>query len=302
MLSKLNLSVTASMDKLLDAVNNGNIKLDDIKVLLQKLDDDGNKNTKDILNYLGAIGFEMNGNFSKLIEAVKDNKISLDEIKNMLAQLNALVNDNNAQNKELGNKILDALGKLGFDISANFTAVLEAINKGVAGADSLRDLLEKVLEKQDKNTKAIIEAIGNIKVGSGGTVDLSSIEKMLAELLKQSQKNGNILSNIDAKTDVIATTTKSILEALNKEFGKNDERYKNINNLLTVIANKNNGNGNDKVLLEKLDKILQELNVIKDAIKNHKVEITLDPIEVECNCNCGQDHEGILRDLNEILS
>ena len=300
MLSKLNLSVTASMDKLLDAVNNGNIKLDDIKVLLQKLDDDGNKNTKDILNYLGAIGFEMNGNFSKLIEAVKDNKISLDEIKNMLAQLNALVNDNNAQNKELGNKILDALGKLGFDISANFTAVLEAINKGVAGADSLRDLLEKVLEKQDKNTKAIIEAIGNIKVGSGGTVDLSSIKKMLAELLKQSQKNGNILSNIDAKTDVIATTTKSILEALNKEFGKNDERYKNINNLLTVIANKNNGNGNDKVLLEKLDKILQKLDEIKDAIKNHKVEVDVTG-KVTCECNCGSKHEGILGDLNDLL-
>lgn len=40
----------------------------------------------------------------------------------------------------------------------------------------------------DENTKAIIDAIGNIKPGTGGTVDLSSLEKMLAELLELTGK------------------------------------------------------------------------------------------------------------------
>lgn len=308
-IANLGLDMTANFDKLLDAVNNGNVKLDNITALLQKINanvvkngEDGKKLGDQILNYIAAVGFETNQNFSKLLDAVNNGNVKLDDIKELITQLTTQVKQNGEDGKKLGKEILDAINKYGVDMNTNFVAVLEAINKGVAGADSLRDLLEKVLEKQDKNTKAIIEAIGNIKVGSGGTVDLSSIKKMLAELLKQSQKNGNILSNIDAKTDVIATTTKSILEALNKEFGKNDERYKNINNLLTIIANKNSGNGNDKVLLEKLDKILQELKDIKDAIKNHKVEINLDPIEVECKCNCGKNHEGILGDLNDILS
>lgn len=309
-IANLGLDMTANFDKLLDAVNNGNVKLDNITALLQKINanvvkngEDGKKLGDQILNYIAAVGFETNQNFSKLLDAVNNGNVKLDDIKELITQLTTQVKQNGEDGKKLGKEILDAINKHGVDMNTNFAAVLEAINKGVAGADSLRDLLEKVLEKQDKNTKAIIEAIGNIKVGSGGTVDLSSIEKMLAELLKQSQKNGNILSNIDAKTDVIATTTKSILEALNKEFGKNDERYKNINNLLTVIANKNNGNGNDKVLLEKLDKILQELNVIKDAIKNHKVEVNVNPIEVKCKCNCGNDgkHEGILGNLNDLL-
>ena len=242
----------------------------------------------------------MNQNFSKLLDAVNNGNVKLDDINELITQLTTQVKQNGEDGKKLGKEILDAINKLGVDMNTNFAAVLEAINKGVAGADSLRDLLEKVLEKQDKNTKAIIEAIGNIKVGSGGTVDLSSIEKMLAELLKQSQKNGNILSNIDAKTDVIATTTKSILEALNKEFGKNDERYKNINNLLTVIANKAGGKGDDAKLLEKLDKILQKLDEIKDAIKNHKVEVDVTG-KVTCECNCGSKHEGILGDLNDLL-
>ena len=215
--------------------------LGDIKTILQGVADDLKahfKNDAKVNQYLETI--------IKNQEGQKEEQTKTNEV---LQQIYTLVEKLGTKGDALGKEILNYIAAVGFEMNRNFTAVLEAINKGVAGADSLRDLLEKVLEKQDKNTKAIIDAIGNIKVGPGGAVDLSSVEKMLAELLKQSQKNGDILSNIDAKTDVIATTTKSILDALNKEFGKNDERYKNINNLLTVIANKNNGNGNDKVLL-----------------------------------------------------
>ena len=267
--------------------------LGDIKTILQGVADDLKahfKNDAKVNQYLETI--------IKNQEGQKEEHTKTNEV---LQQIYTLVEKLGTKGDALGKEILNYIAAVGFEMNRNFTAVLEAINKGVAGADSLRDLLEKVLEKQDKNTKAIIDAIGNIKVGPGGAVDLSSIEKMLAELLKQSQKNGDILSNIDAKTDVIATTTKSILESLNKEFGKNDERYKNINNLLTVIANKAGGKGDDAKLLEKLDKILQKLDEIKDAIKNHKVEVDVTG-KVKCECNCGKNHEGILGDLNDILS
>lgn len=267
--------------------------LGDIKTILQGVADDLKahfKNDAKVNKYLETI--------IKNQEGQKEEQTKTNEV---LQQIYTLVEKLGTKGDALGKEILNYIAAVGFEMNRNFTAVLEAINKGVAGADSLRDLLEKVLEKQDKNTKAIIEAIGNIKVGPGGAVDLSSVEKMLAELLKQSQKNGDILSNIDAKTDVIATTTKSILDALNKEFGKNDERYKNINNLLTVIANKAGGKGDDAALLAKLDKILQKLDEIKDAIKNHKVEVDVTG-KVTCECNCGQNHEGILGDLNDILS
>ena len=291
-----------------EKIDQNNEKADETNALLTKLIGLVNKLGKDgkelgsyILQMLNKIGLSMNANFSKLLEAVERGNVSLDEIKAMLAELNKLVADGNKQNQELGEKILNYLGAIGFEMNRNFTAVLEAINKGVAGTESLRDLLEKILDNQDKNTKAIIEAIGNIKI-DGGNIDLSSIEKMLAELLKQSQKNGDILSNIDAKTDVIATTTKSILAALEKEFGKNDERYQNVMNILTVIANKEGANGNDEKLLAKLDEILAKLNEILDAIKNHKVEVDVTG-KVTCECNCGDNgkHEGILGDLNKIL-
>ena len=297
-----------ALNGILEKIDQNNAKADETNALLtklialvNKLGQDGKELGAIILKMLNKIGLSMNANFSKLLEAVERGNVSLDEIKAMLAELNKLVADGNKQNQELGEKILNYLGSIGFEMNRNFTAVLEAINKGVAGTESLRDLLEKILDNQDKNTKAIIDAIGNIKI-DGGNIDLSSIEKMLAELLKQSQKNGNILSNIDAKTDVIATTTKSILAALEKEFGKNDERYKNVMNILTVIANKEGSKGNDEKLLAKLDKILAKLDEILDAIKNHKVEVDVTG-KVTCECNCGNNgkHEGILGDLNKIL-
>lgn len=297
-----------ALNGILEKIDKNNAKADETNALLtklialvNKLGQDGKELGAIILKMLNKIGLSMNANFSKLLEAVERGNVSLDEIKAMLAELNKLVADGNKQNQELGEKILNYLGSIGFEMNRNFTAVLEAINKGVAGTESLRDLLEKILDNQDKNTKAIIDAIGNIKI-DGGNIDLSSIEKMLAELLKQSQKNGNILSNIDVKTDIIATTTKSILAVLEKEFGKNDERYKNVMNILTVIANKEGSKGNDEKLLAKLDEILAKLDQILDAIKNHKVEVDVTG-KVTCECNCGNNgkHEGILGDLNKIL-
>ena len=300
--------MNGNFSKLLDAVNKGNVKIDSVIALLEKINanvvkngENGKKLGDEILNYIAAVGFEMNGNFSKLLDAVNKGNVNLNDIKELIAQLNTQVKQNGEDGKQLGNDILNTLNALGFEMNRNFTAVLEAINKGVAGADSLRSLLEKVVDNQGKNTKAILEAIGNIKITNGGTVNLSSLEKMVSELLAQSKKNGNILSSINGKTDVLNATTKSILQALQKEVGKNDNRYTNIMNILNVIASKTGNKGDDSKLLAKLDKILAKLDEIKNAIKDHKVTVDVTG-KVECKCNCGKNHEGILGDLNDILS
>ena len=291
---------------LLDAVENGNVKLDDIKNLLAQLNalvkkngEDGKAMGNEILNYIAAVGFEMNRNFSALLDAVENGNVKLDDIKNLLAQLNALVKKNGEDGKAMGNEILNYIAAVGFEMSKNFSAILDAINTGNKGTAELKSLLEKVLEKQDGNTKAIIEAMGNIKV-DGVKIDLSSLEKMLAELLEQSKKNGNILTNIDAKADVLNVTTKAILAKLEDEFGKNDDRYKNILNMLNAIKNNGSGTGDDAKLLDKLDKILAKLDDILAAIKDHKVQIDVTG-KVTCECNCGKNHEGILGDIDDIL-
>ena len=297
----------------LNAINNGTAKLSDIEklvanlnTLVEKHNEDGKKLGNEILNYLGAVGFEMNRNFTAVLNAINKGTAKLGDIEKLVANLNTLVKNHDDKSEKLGNNILNYLGAIGFDMNKNFTAILGAINTGNNGTSELKSLLEKVLAKQDQNMntvntncKAIIEAMGNIKVNNNGKVDLSSLEKMMSELLAQSKKNGNILSSINGKTDVLNTTTKSILDVLEKETGKNDVRYTNIANLLKALGNKIDGK-NDKDMLDRLDKVLAKMDEIKDAIKNHKVTVDVTG-KVECKCNCGQNHEGILKDLDDIL-
>ena len=297
----------------LEAINNGTAKLGDIEklvanlnTLVEKHNEDGKKLGNEILNYLGAVGFEMNRNFTAVLNAINKGTAKLSDIEKLVANLNTLVKNHDDKSEKLGNNILNYLGAIGFDMNKNFTAILGAINTGNNGTSELKSLLEKVLAKQDQNMntvntncKAIIEAMGNIKVNNNGKVDLSSLEKMMSELLAQSKKNGNILSSINGKTDVLNATTKSILDVLEKETGKNDVRYTNIANLLKALGNKIDGK-DDKDMLDRLDKVLAKMDEIKDAIKNHKVTVDVTG-KIECKCNCGQNHEGILKDLDDIL-
>ena len=309
--------------KLIEEVQTGNGKLDYMTELMVALNkqvkqngEDGKKLGNEILNYLGAVGFEMNRNFTAVLNAINNGTAKLGDIEKLVAQLNTLVKENNENNQKLGNQIINYLGKLGTDMNKDFTAILNAINKGNAGTDKLQDLLEKVLEKQDQNMnkidtncKAIIEAMGNIKV-DGGKIDLSSIEAMLKDLLAQSKKNGNTLSSIDGKLDVIQLTQQAILDKINAEAHKGDERYTETNALLKEILDKvgkQNGKYDDGELLKVLNNLSNlidtKLGDILKAIKNHDVKVTVDVTgKVKCECNCGKKDEGIIGDLANALN
>lgn len=309
--------------KLIEEVQTGNGKLDYMTELMVALNkqvkqngEDGKKLGNEILNYLGAVGFEMNRNFTAVLGAINNGTAKLGDIEKLVAQLNTLVKENNENNQKLGNQIINYLGKLGTDMNKDFTAILNAINKGNAGTDKLQDLLEKVLEKQDQNMnkidtncKAIIEAMGNIKV-DGGKIDLSSIEAMLKDLLAQSKKNGNTLSSIDGKLDVIQLTQQAILDKINAEAHKGDERYTETKALLKEILDKvgkQNGKYDDGELLKVLNNLSNlidtKLDAILKAIKDHDVKVTVDVTgKVKCECNCGKKDEGIIGDLANALN
>lgn len=272
---------------------------------------------KDVLNYIAAVGFEMNRNFGNLIAEVKAGNVSLDEIKALIAAMNKNIEQNGEAAKDNTDKILNYIAAVGYDMNRNFTAILNAINNGGKGTEKIEALLEKVLEKQDQNMnkidtncKAIIEAMGNIKV-DGGKIDLSSIEAMLKDLLAQSKKNGNTLSSIDGKLNVIQITQQAILDKINAEAHKGDQRYERADAFMTEVLDKlgkqsDAGKYDDTKLLEALkglsNLIDNKTDKLLEAIKDHDVKVTVDVTgKVKCECNCGKNHEGILGDINNIL-
>lgn len=308
-----------------------NTTLKNILAKLDKMDGTTQEKLAAILAVLGdikSIGNEINGKLDKIINKFenafpdnKDIKAALEKIEKYLEQNNAKTDVTNKLLEKLLNKsqtgglsqedlqkILDAIAKngdkidttnkllekYGTETTVKMTEILDAIKniKGGNGTGAdLEALLDKVLAKMDANTAKIIDAIGNIKV-TGGKVDLGSVEAMLKELIELTKKNGNTLDNIDAKMDVVNVTTKAILDKL----GHVDQ---NVQNILDFIK-KNAGSYDDSKLLEKLDKIMDKLDDILAAIKDHKVTVDVTG-KVTCECNCGQNHEGILGDLNDIL-
>ena len=286
---------------------NNELMKDGFNMLAEILKQQGDKAEafgKQVLNYIAAVGFEMNRNFTKLIEEVQTGNAKMDEIKLLLIAMNEQIRQNGEDGKKLGNDILNYLAAIGYDMSKNFAAVLNAINTGNKGAEEIKALLEKVLEKQDANSKAIIEAMGNIKI-DGGKIDLSSIEAMLRKLLAQSEKNGNTLSSIDGKLNVIQITQQAILDKINAEAHKGDKRYAATNALLKEILDKvgkQNGSYDDGELLKVLNNLSnlldRKLDDILKAIKDHDVKVTVDVTgKVKCECNCGSKDEGIIGDL-----
>ena len=167
----------------------------------------------------------------------------------------------------------------------------------------------------DSNTKDIIDAITNIKVGDGGNVDLSSLEKMLSELLQLTSKNNSLLESIDGKMDVINLTIERAKEEILAKMNQNDANTTAILNALNEF--KNISDANSKEILAKMDTIINVLNNIKDstyddtalmakldeilaAIKDHNITVDITG-KVTCDCNCGGNHEGIIGDLEDIL-
>ena len=63
-------------------------KIDSTNDLLGQMKDQDKELQAEILNYIAAVGFEMNRNFGDLIEAVKNNTVDLSDVKALLESLN----------------------------------------------------------------------------------------------------------------------------------------------------------------------------------------------------------------------
>ena len=315
---------TEILNKILEATQGNGEKLDAVAQLLAKIQDQDEKFQQNILNVINDLGTNSTTVLNDILASIGNNGEKLDAIAQLLAKIDSNVEKYGEEGKALGNEILNAIKTLGADISGKLTQILNVANSGSDTGKAVMELLNKVLEKldsMDSNRKAeaeaIIDAIANIKIegGGNGNVDLSSVEKMLSELLDLTAKNNGLLESIDGKMDVINVTIETAKNEILAKMDKNDANTTAILNALNEF--KNISNANDKAILEKMDTIINILNNIKDnkyddtnlmaklddilaAIKDHKVTVDVTG-KVTCECNCGGNHEGILGDLEQVL-
>ena len=299
--------INGKLDTIINKFENAFPDNKDIKAALEKIEKylEQNNNKTDVTNSLlekllnkSQTGGLSQEDLQKILDAIAKNGDKIDTTNKLLENMSS-------QNEKLQKEILNYIAAVGFEMNGHLNKILEAINNIKTGdGANIEALLEKILAKMDGNTNDIIKAIGNIKV-TGGAVDLSSVEAMLKELIKISKNNGDKLSSIDSRLDVLNVTTKAIEEELKKQGKANGERYEKLMALLSSMKDaigKGGNNFDDTKLMKALELISGKLDDILAAIKDHDVKVTVDVTgKVKCECNCGQNHEGILGDLNDIL-
>ena len=299
--------INGKLDKIINKFENAFPDNKVIKAALEKIEKylEQNNNKTDVTNSLleKLLNKAQNGGLSqkdlqKILDAIAKNGDKIDTTNKLLENMSS-------QNEKLQKEILNYIAAVGFEMNGHLNKILEAINNIKTGdGANIEALLEKILAKMDGNTNDIIKAIGNIKV-TGGAVDLSSVEAMLKELIEISKKNGDKLSSIDSRLDVLNVTTKAIEEELKKQGKANGERYEKLMALLSSMKDaigKGGNNFDDTKLMKALELISGKLDDILAAIKDHDVKVTVDVTgKVQCECNCGKNHEGILGDLDDIL-
>ena len=138
----------------------------------------------------------------------------------------------------------------------------------------MAELISKVDQLGGK-ADSILDAIGNISLDVN--VDLSTIERMLADILAQSKANGNVLTSIEGKMNLLAITLEGIKTQLEVNEADNKAILAKLDQILAKIPEKCNCNANLEVIIGKLDKIIENL-------KN------------------GNNHEGVLDDLDDLFN
>ena len=190
----------------------------------------------------------------------------LDSIKNFNAETTTLLKEILAKSDKLGeeqirllNVIIKNQEKLSAQGKESTNKILEAINNNTNVAKGTHVLVAEILGKMDKlgdKADKIIDAIANIS--TGGNVDLSTIEKMLADILAQEKANGEILSSADAKASLVLIT----LEGLKKAIQDGDQAI--LDKIQEVIDNMPESCKCDA----KLDEVIKFLQKIIDNAKN----------------------------------
>lgn len=237
------------LDKL-DTIGSTQIEFfNNLLAKLDKIGPDYSDYFKQILSKFDKLSAEQADFYNKIL--AKLDNVSGDQ-KEFFAQILAKFDGLEAGQQQSLDKILDAIN----DNTA-------AINKNTTVAKATYDLVAKLLDKIDElknnsnvNVSAILDAIANISTG-GGNVDLSTVEKLLADLLKSSDANNKVLTNIEAKLEAVSVTLGGI-KVLIEKLG--DGQEKSLDLLQKILDKIPNGCKCDiTVIVGKLDEIIESL-------------------------------------------
>mgnify|MGYP001069192310 CR=1 FL=1 len=231
-----------------------------------------------VQNFNGDLKAAVEALLAKMDQMSTENKTFFNDVLNKLDNMDnnakaglAMLIKQMAENNTLNEMQLDKLKVIIDKLDTAHEDDLKFHNQSIALLSELLSKIDKLGDKAD----SILDAIGNISLDVN--VDLSAIEKMLADILAQSQANGDVLTSIESKLNLVAITLEGIKTQIEINGGDNKAILKKLDEILAKIPEKCNCDKDLKVIIEILKKIAVEVGK-------------------------GNNHEGILDDLEDLFN
>ncbi len=225
-----------------------------------------------VLMYIAAVGYDMNVNQSAILQQLLASNGKQDEIIDILNKQTQIIEANGEQGKLYAEQIMQYIAAVGFDMNMRLSELLDAVNNGVVKLDEAIDWLKSI-------NKLVAEADGS---NGNVTVDLSEIEKMLEQSIQLNNQTNGMLADMIKQNDVLIGIVKAF-KAEAAEYNQEIADY-----FQEVI----DGLKNEGKCDVDFDSLMQKLDAILEAIKNHKCE---------CDCNGDGSNEGIIGGLDDLL-
>lgn len=276
-----NINITVNVSVEVQQIIEGFLGSGDLDALVTKLIAALGKNEKameeflvGIINkYADDLGLdlsEINATLKEILEKLKEQGI---QIQNMDESITNLLKQQIELLKVMGfdlDALVEGVGDNNEKLGEIYDAIIALTNNFDGAYGDVKAQLNEIIAQLKAGNISLDEVVGLLR---GIKADTEEGKKLLTDIIKNDDKN-----------------TKLILDAMGKLNG----------DIATAIFNLKEKAGAD------FDKLMEKLQEILEAIKDHDVHVTVDvtgKVTCECNCgNCDDPNEGILGELNNILN
>ena len=238
------ITIKNEFSKLVEAINNGNLKREEAIKKITEAIDGMNKSSSEILSeilkVLDSVNTTLETKLAAIEGAINSQRLLLKEKLQLIAKA---IGNHMLNQDEVVKKITQAIDKLGGTLAEKLEQIKTAINSNEKTAQEKLDLILAMINAQTINLGAKLDALKTLieteTVAISQKIDI--LNKAMEELQKQAKANGVANGQIQEQLKTLATTVNTILEEV--RTGKADaakafaEILKKLDELIAKINN-----------------------------------------------------------------
>ena len=240
----VDITVKNEFSKLVEAINNGNLKREEAIKKVTEAIDGMNKSSSEILSeileVLGSVNNTLETKLAAIEGAINSQSLLLKEKLELIAKA---IGDHMLNQDEAVKKITQAIDKLGGTLAEKLKQIQEAINSKEKSIQEKINLILATINAQTITLNEKLNALKTLIETETATIKdrLGALDTAMQELLKQVQANGEAQGKIHDQIKALASTVNTLYEevqagktatseALAQILKKLDELIAKINN------------------------------------------------------------------------